>query len=638
MMQIAVLVTFVTGASAQGFVCSGSLYMDSGTVQYQAQQGVDANFAVDPSLIKLQFIADMNQPMLFMSSYKLDELKSKDDNMAGPLCGYNAAGCATGGMMCAWRVDPGGNNLYTDFHSSFANRCYGNILSPCDASGQARAMLYMSTTLQEVIDDLDSEGNLVMRLQRAYENPAAAFQLLKLVSQVPIEITIPVDFECTADDCIRVLAIVCTSFAGIQTDNRGLLAMTCKVPPQMIYQKNKCVLDNLPSLGMDMDDNLPNPIPNGAALCAFSRGFDPNAADVLGTIATYSTTHFTAATPFLSTRVDAVIDTAWRTAAEIPSGSVIQGFITIGGNVCQQAGRPPVTRCQRAQLYRGNYNLSLAQPVVSTLNMPIGVIFRTGDACVGCTSQCGLGCAACDACPKYPTWPTAMGQQLFLLRRDIEYGEIVGDSTGYLRVSPDVDGTKVEPFNEKITWQVLKHDANGDDEVVQEDAVGTTCTVITGSARVDTVTDRPVKEWRCLQAVQAAEPGMRIVFQINLKLRSVTPTNKVKKLQQDLSWQDEIEQEEEEVAVEYVINIGDNTVVINGGDGTITQAASEGLSTGKLIMVIGAVVIIVASLLGLCACLMIRKMSSNSYDRVQKGQNVPMSPVVNPQKTVFEDV
>eukprot|EP01079_Euglenida_sp_SAG-EU17-18_P008849 gene8849-8022_t len=41
--------------------------MDADTVQYQAQQGVDANLAIDPSLIKLQFIADMNQPMLFMS-------------------------------------------------------------------------------------------------------------------------------------------------------------------------------------------------------------------------------------------------------------------------------------------------------------------------------------------------------------------------------------------------------------------------------------------------------------------------------------------------------------------------------------------------------------------------------------------
>jgi hypothetical protein len=607
--------------------------MQADMVQYQAQQGVDSDFAADPNNVLLKFIAEINAASLFMSEYQIDDLKTTAQNLAGP--------SGTGGMMCVWTPDAGGNNINAQFHSSFANRCFGSIMSPCDSTGNGKAALHMRVTLQEVINALNADGNIIMRLQRAYENPAT-FQTLKLISQVPIEITIPVDFECTADDCIRVMSVVCASFAGIATDDFGHMTISCKVPPQMIYNKDVCVQNSRDSLGLDLADNLPSVVPDGTAMCAYHKGLG-SGEDPADT-STWTQQDFNTYSPYVATRIGEAITQAWKTLIPIPAGVSRVGYLIMGGNVCQMAGRPQVMKCIRSQIYEAKYNLSLANNLpLASLTLPISVVFRSGGACPACEAvgsgqtPCGLACQACQSCSDYPTWPAnpvGAGGYPFLLRRTIEYGEIVGDSTGYLQVSPDADGTTTEMFNEVITWKVYNgFDQNNDPVLVQEDAVGNTCAELAGSE--DIVGGRPTKIFRCSQVVNAAQPGYTAEFSISLRLRAKSSsTGKVQNLQDDPA----VESEPEAVNVKYVIEIGDSSVQVNNGDAVVIKEGSKALSTGKIIVVIGAVIIFVASLLGLAACFMIRKIGTNTYDKVQKRADLPMSPAVNPQKTVFEDV
>lgn len=282
-------------------------------------------------------------------------------------------------------------------------------------TAEATRSFSVGTTLTAMVASLDNAGRFAVYFQRVLANPiqvASTATSLKWIAENACKVYVDVEFECTGPNCVEVTTIVCASFAGININNKGVVAIECKVPA-----------------GFGISSVVPTATagPNGGAQLTVSGvnnqlTFPAVDADVwAGTQATIvgGTMSYTAS------GLTGVLTGEVTTAKALAQNERFAGSVDVKAWV-EQSG---VWSLTKQDLHEAKYNLTRASNVEKTFTMPINVLFYSDVSLTLLTSDTAIKNLFSDAATQRP----------FLARTNVEYGIITQHEHAYLSVIAKVD-------------------------------------------------------------------------------------------------------------------------------------------------------------------------------------------------------
>jgi len=440
----------------------------------------------------------------------------------------------------------------------------------------------LTHSLQHMVSKLDNAGRFEVYFQRVLRNPIALTGnfnggTLQWIAENACKIYVDVEFECTGGNCVEVTTIVCASFAGITTGNKGSVSIECKVPSGFQISKtanggsaganlkHKHPLAN--NLGNFNPDTVWPSLSIGANEMYVNSGTTVNGA--------------TGSTQVLVNNVETDIQ------AGLGQGERYAGELLLSAYVKQGALANSVWTSTEQLLHTAKYNLTRAANLAQTFDMNVNVLFYS-------ETSATPGAAALvpsDANAATFGFTAAATQTPFLAKTEIEYGTITTHNHAYLSVVAQVgtDGASVT-FSDLVVSKVA-HSVQG--------AAAADTTALPGCTPSGTTTYFSPAHWpreyiTCTNLmdgtgdlIDAVTAGDTLVLSLKWKLVGTVQSNGAGKaaLLQDAA--DEVQS----VEVSLTIQLG-------GGETTITTAGgSDGSADPTVTYIIIAVCIVAAGLI-----------------------------------------
>jgi len=275
----------------------------------------------------------------------------------------------------------------------------------------------IEVSIDDFVNKLDDAGYYTLYFHRVLENPINGDNiLLEWIAENACKLKIDVSFECTGSDCVQVTTIVCASFAGINGDNTGTVAIECKVPVGFEIKASTTAATNTAEIKeYDPDGNLgghKNGIQSAAVWYPTTGAAAVTDAGLVGN--GFSCTSFTG---------NSVCRTNLVTAAKLGQGDVFTGFLRVSAHVRQDSQE---WTTQPENLHEARYNLSRASDIAKTFSMDVNVLFYSDEKTAINANIPGL---FGDHETKRP----------FLAKTEIKYGAITQHVHAYLMVLAKVD-------------------------------------------------------------------------------------------------------------------------------------------------------------------------------------------------------
>jgi len=469
-------------------------------------------------------------------------------------------------------------------------------------------------TLQNLVSALNNAGAFELYFQRIQENPIAGAGL-KWLAQNACKVTVPVSFECTGANCVEVQNIVCASFAGIDSDNYGVVSIECKVPPNFVI--HNAVVGNGANGGATTD---PSPISNtfnvdNTNAVHFSNG----ALDGLLATGSASTQACSSGQCQITFKSNAVIPAPTTTTV-----GNIAGSIKIEADVKSLQMNPPRWTGQLNEFHVAKYNLTRASAPEKVLTMPIGVNFYS-DQCdqtslaasnqaaepAGCELPAGQSYPLNTIAAVSAKFPTSIDSVPFLARQDVNLGSLRKHVHGYLRMVAKVNARSSWFLSREITKYELSTSLDSAGAIVWTDKTSevttggaSPCTYV-GSAyptaasgsgaatNYHTSAGYPVSYMKCDTIMEGVQAGNVMRFSLKWQLGAISSSSTALSGKAVLL-QDAPEADPNSQSVEVRL-----TIQLGGGETNITTGGTDGTGAsvgGTLMYIIIAVAVIAAAL------------------------------------------
>lgn len=269
---------------------------------------------------------------------------------------------------------------------------------------QATRGFQIGFSLQAMVASLDNAGRFAVYFQRVLANPVLGAGItLKWIAENACKVYVDVEFECTGGNCVEVTTIVCASFAGINTDNTGTVAIECKVPNGFsISSTNPAAA--APTLGAELTvTGVSNLLQTGVDADVWA-GATPL---IVGGTMSYTSSGLTG-----------VLNGEVTTLKSLAQNERFAGTVNTKAWIRQTT----IWTTDKQNLHEATYNLTRASNVARTFNMLVNVLFYSDENAAVLTTATAIAAK----------FPNAAIQRPFLARTNVEYGTITQHQHGYL--------------------------------------------------------------------------------------------------------------------------------------------------------------------------------------------------------------
>lgn len=341
-------------------------------------------------------------------------------------------------------------------------------------------------TLKHLVNSLNTLGAVDLYYHRVQRNPIKGVDL-KWIAENACKVSMPVSFQCTGSDCVEVQNIVCASFAGIDSEDFGVVSIECKVPPAKFVinsSKKTCrdsqnqFRDNDKSALDGVSTNQPGGNGNqetiqcgpgyaradkkfrvtqdggnmrirGNNAIEFQFGQGPNQACSQGTCSI-----------------------TVKSKRSIPQDSNIEGAVHIHADVKSLNQQPRKWSEKLNHFHTAEYNLTRESAPEKVLEMPIGVNFYTdhcGQKDLNNPHPSGDNVKLCKKQTLRDTvkqvarlFPNGIDSVPFLSKQEVNLGQIKKNVHGYFRMVAKVKAQNTWFLSREVT--ALEVSENGSDD------------------------------------------------------------------------------------------------------------------------------------------------------------------------------